>query len=122
MKSIVLILLMLTSCLAHYTEDCLSVCDDVNPLDEWENEGYAPNLYMLKTLCPKTLEFLDCRMQEMQDCLEESFGDLAVSTNLSIASFSRVILATDHLIRQICNENSSFHKALDLMKLPVRRI
>ncbi|GBM04613.1 hypothetical protein AVEN_75574-1 [Araneus ventricosus] len=110
MKSIVLVLLILGSCYAHYTEDCLTLCEDVNPLDEWENEGYAPSLYMLKTLCPKTLEFLDCRTEEMQDCLGQSFGDMAISTNFSIASFSRVILATNTLIRQVCNENSSFHK------------
>ncbi|GBM04614.1 hypothetical protein AVEN_75575-1 [Araneus ventricosus] len=108
------ILLMLEGFSTFLDETCDADCDNSSPVGDWRveklkcivaNEACFPCSEQLRRLCPKTLQFLNCKSRALEDCEE-----LAAAPNTNLSVFTKYSMKMENIVRDVCNENSSFHK------------
>ncbi|GBM04610.1 hypothetical protein AVEN_75571-1 [Araneus ventricosus] len=83
-------------------------CKDPALGDELVQVGFLPNKEQLRTLCPKVISFLECE-RAFLECPGQSLDELAVSSDKIKRTEARRVLVGIDLIRNMCDEDSSFH-------------
>ncbi|CAL1270113.1 unnamed protein product [Larinioides sclopetarius] len=83
-------------------------CKDPNLANELLAVRFLPSGKQLENLCPKVLTFLECE-KEYFECQGQSLEELASSSDKTVASNANAMLGGISLVRDLCDEDSSFH-------------
>ncbi|GBM04611.1 hypothetical protein AVEN_75572-1 [Araneus ventricosus] len=83
-------------------------CKDPVLANELLQVSFLPNKEELRTLCPKVMTFLECE-RDFMECPGQSLDELATSTDKLEAAKAKGMLAGIGLVRDMCDEDSSFH-------------
>ncbi|CAL1270115.1 unnamed protein product [Larinioides sclopetarius] len=83
-------------------------CKDISLANELLEVKFLPSGKQLGTLCPKVLTFLECE-KEFIECSEGRSLEEFASSDEAKAEAARAMLNGISLIRDLCDEDSSFH-------------
>ncbi|GIY82615.1 uncharacterized protein CDAR_451931 [Caerostris darwini] len=109
--SILCLFLMIGGTFAIFGENCnTDKCESLNTMKELQPLRYMPNKEQLERLCPGTLQYIDCHIEVLESCTGQRILQLSSSSNKSVSGMSKIILNTRHLIREICDEDTTLHK------------
>ncbi|CAL1270112.1 unnamed protein product [Larinioides sclopetarius] len=83
-------------------------CKDPSLPGELIAVNFLPNEKQLGRLCPKVLSFLECE-RDFLECPGRTLEELATSSDRREASGAKGMLGSLSLVRDLCDEDSSFN-------------
>ncbi|GBN69511.1 hypothetical protein AVEN_220074-1 [Araneus ventricosus] len=104
-----MLLALILSCMIAGSLACSDDhCEDRVLADELMAVKFLPNNEQLGILCPKVLTYLECE-KDFFECPGRSLEELASSSDKTEATRAKAMLGGMSLVRDLCDEDSSFH-------------
>ncbi|GFS47815.1 histone-lysine N-methyltransferase SETMAR [Trichonephila clavipes] len=85
-------------------------CDEFSPIGHVDDIKMFPNKEQVAKLCPIVLRYITCMLDTVKECTGMGIEEL--KSNDSVSEHEIFLLSVGNLFADLCDEDSSFHKAV----------